>query len=595
MNQSTDIVSNYLRFYRTLENPGFAVLVKGDWGAGKTYTIKDVLKDDMYYVSLFGLTSQKEIFASVFLSMFPLRAKTKSISERVKGASQGTEAFTFGIGNVLGGLTDAFIKEEVKNDKVLVFDDLERASLDVKQILGAINKYVEHHNCSVIVIAHDAKLSKDFSEAKEKVFGQVLHVKPNIPQTLNIFIERSYSPLTARKLEKYLLDVFTASKCQSLRILKHVIDDCLRLYACLEERHLCKSESISHLFMMFSAFSISFRSGDIDSKDMNNRMLLSIKSITGKEKGETEISNYQKMKSRFASDALTIRFESNILSDQLLKETICNGFYDKDSIVHHLDTSLYFSTIDKVPSWKSIMSFDELDNAELQGAITKLREEERSFQIIDDGDILHTFTMKCLMSDIGETQETIQHVLDSTKNYIDSLLEKGLLPHRIMNARLDSYSLESAHGYGFWIKDSYRQEFKDIAAYLASSRDKALELEYPKILKEVIDLMKSDINAFKEIISRDPNQLGMYSQVPFLQTIQPKLFLKEWLSLPRHNWQKVKQALEYRYDTGLIRSVLAEEKEWIEQLNIEIDSKAGTETGLSKLRIERLHPRIALT
>ena len=594
MNITSDVASDYLRFYKSLTNPGYAVLVRGEWGAGKTHKIREVYKNEMYYVSLFGLTTQKEIYSSVFLSMFPMRSKSKTFAERVKGATQGTEAVTFGVGNIIGGIADAFIKEEVKNDKVLVFDDLERASLDIKQILGVINKYIEHHECRVVVIAHDEKIEKEFSETKEKVFGQTLQIVPDIKGTLGYFIIKSQAPETARKIEPYLLEVFLASKCQSLRILKHIIEDCLRLYGCLEKRHLDNTISIRKLFNLFCAFDISYRAGEIESKEICNRIASAVSAYTDQQKEGKEESKYQKMRNKFRSEAVTIEFESNIISDEILLSTICNGFFDKQAIIHHLDASHYFSTIENIPCWKSLIDFDELTDQEIKETLEKLSEDEKSLNITDEGDILHTFAMKCLLATSGEILSTPSTLLNETKEYIDKLRSSGKLSPQSANIRNSYYNQDSAHGYGFWITESYKEEFFALKNYLQESRKLSLEEQYPNYIHEVIEYMKSDIQKFKETISRDTNKLGDYSQIPMMVSISPSEFVDVWLSLPRYNWDPVRKALEYRYDTGMLRNVLSEEQPWIKQVIAELNVRASRETGLRNLRITRLIPRVAL-
>ncbi|EJP5811827.1 hypothetical protein NT691_004302, partial [Cronobacter sakazakii] len=35
----------YINYYNSLKNPKYAVLVKGEWGVGKTHLINNILKD----------------------------------------------------------------------------------------------------------------------------------------------------------------------------------------------------------------------------------------------------------------------------------------------------------------------------------------------------------------------------------------------------------------------------------------------------------------------------------------------------------------------------------------------------------------------
>ncbi|WP_222423287.1 P-loop NTPase fold protein, partial [Yersinia aldovae] len=120
----------YISYYQKLTNPGYAVLVTGEWGSGKTYQIKNILREDeMYYVSLFDVTSVEDIYASVFYKMSPLKAFTKSAAGSLGETSLGTDAMTLGLGGIFGKIANVVIKEDIKNDRIIVFDDIERCSI----------------------------------------------------------------------------------------------------------------------------------------------------------------------------------------------------------------------------------------------------------------------------------------------------------------------------------------------------------------------------------------------------------------------------------------------------------------------------------
>lgn len=68
-------VDSYLAYYVGRLEPGYAVLVTGGWGSGKTHQIKQVLPHThAYYVSLFGLDSPEAIEGQVFAAMYPGKA-----------------------------------------------------------------------------------------------------------------------------------------------------------------------------------------------------------------------------------------------------------------------------------------------------------------------------------------------------------------------------------------------------------------------------------------------------------------------------------------------------------------------------------------
>jgi hypothetical protein len=90
-------VVDYLRYYCDPDNSlDFAVMLKGAWGAGKTYLIKDFLeerplsasaKKDLY-ISLYGMTSLQQIEDGLYRQLHPiLSSKGVMLVERVtKGA-----------------------------------------------------------------------------------------------------------------------------------------------------------------------------------------------------------------------------------------------------------------------------------------------------------------------------------------------------------------------------------------------------------------------------------------------------------------------------------------------------------------------------
>ncbi|VDZ64918.1 Uncharacterised protein [Citrobacter freundii] len=65
-------LQEYLNYYIQQNEPSYAVLITGDWGIGKTYQIMNVLpKEQVCYISLFGLSSTSEIYANVFCCNVP--------------------------------------------------------------------------------------------------------------------------------------------------------------------------------------------------------------------------------------------------------------------------------------------------------------------------------------------------------------------------------------------------------------------------------------------------------------------------------------------------------------------------------------------
>jgi hypothetical protein len=173
-----DPLVDYLNYYNSLTEPGFAVLVIGPWGSGKTFQVKAAFdKSSCNYVSLFGLKNEVDVYGAIFSKMDPFTSKFKKATKHLKNIAASTDHFSFGVGSIVTSAINATIKEQVDTSKTLILDDLERCTLDEKTLLGIVNSFVEHQGCRVVVIAHDEKLSDYFAESKEKIFGQTIKTK----------------------------------------------------------------------------------------------------------------------------------------------------------------------------------------------------------------------------------------------------------------------------------------------------------------------------------------------------------------------------------------------------------------------------------
>lgn len=82
MNIHNELILQALEDYMKIEKPGYAVLVKGPWGCGKSFLINNWVdklnKEQAYsdskpvYVTLYGLANTKQIDEAVMREISPL-------------------------------------------------------------------------------------------------------------------------------------------------------------------------------------------------------------------------------------------------------------------------------------------------------------------------------------------------------------------------------------------------------------------------------------------------------------------------------------------------------------------------------------------
>lgn len=280
----------------------YAVMINGEWGCGKTYFVKNVLKDHLIdnsnvdnkkkkkgviYISLYGLESLTDISNQVFVNMASIRTDNKCI-KTIRRWSKRTEPIKdLGISVAacivpqLGSLKDIKLKNAIGRMKsmsnfIFIFDDLERCSIQINEVLGYINNFVEQSNCKVIVVANEKEIGKTsnnknieskyqlalsdnikypsqnvdaskkdqtidiaeirervkylFSEneiyvlTKEKLIGRTILYQPDIKQVvanlIDAICQESFFYTNLIKSKDYIVDILEKNNCYNIRTIQ---------------------------------------------------------------------------------------------------------------------------------------------------------------------------------------------------------------------------------------------------------------------------------------------------------------------------------------------------------------------------------------
>lgn len=131
----------------------------------------DKLKWQPIYVSLYGLTTTQQITEQINKEISPwLYSKGMKLAKNVlKVASKIALKYDIdGDGKDEGSVTcdlDSILllkeeNSEIKGNKILIFDDLERCDVKLETLLGYINYFSEHCKCKVIIIGDENKISE---------------------------------------------------------------------------------------------------------------------------------------------------------------------------------------------------------------------------------------------------------------------------------------------------------------------------------------------------------------------------------------------------------------------------------------------------
>lgn len=591
-NQETSHLQEYLTYYLTLTAPGYAVLVTGDWGSGKTYQVKTCIPEEKYlYVSLFGVQTIEQLHSEVFAANSPSLAKLE------KAVGKGSEVIAgmqgpWALAGAAPGLFNAVFKRQIESTKTLIFDDLERSGLSLKEVIGAINSYVEHLNFKVIVIAHDEQLASEFISMKEKTFGQTIRVEPQVEAALSQFIEDIINPLAkefANEFRPQIQGTFLYSGVKSLRVLRHAIEDLTRLHNSLTEKHRTNRPAMEDLIKFFLALQIEVRSGLLQESDLRNRRGIRYSYLLRTHAKKDAPPETPKLV--IADDKYpTINLEDDLLNDDVLCAMLIDGRFPAKKIQESIDNSQYFIVPEEVSPWKTVIHFDNLDDDIVQEAVKRMNRQFDDRSVTDSGELLHIFCLRMVMSKENIIGKDINLVVKENLAYIDDLLEKGTLPPRGTGWRWYNEFERSYDGFGYWVYPEHRDYFKKTWDHLIKAREEALTRKFPDIAADLLEKIKSNSKEFFELVSPTNNGLNPYAHIPILHTISPDVFVNTWLSSPNENWKDVNFALDNRYNSGELDRGLSEERDWALAVLRELKQRASSEAGFSALRIRRIIP-----
>lgn len=170
-----EYIKNYLKHDKTQR----AIMLTAPWGYGKSYYIKNQLCDFLHenklkyaIVSLYGIDSIKEINKQLFLEIRLQNQKKKCnfLGAFGKTIASGTAIIGKTLLKYLAKVDIDFnIKEpnyenlyklvDLRN-RLIIFEDLERAHIDIVEFLGYVNNLVEQDDVKVLLVSNENEIIK---------------------------------------------------------------------------------------------------------------------------------------------------------------------------------------------------------------------------------------------------------------------------------------------------------------------------------------------------------------------------------------------------------------------------------------------------
>ena len=328
-----DLVESILDYIRA-DYTDYAIMINGEWGSGKTYFWNNKIRNKIesmqlngkryrtIYMSLYGISNLEEISKKIFIETTQLMDKNLKKYMDTHGQVTIPEYAKTGLDMAnFFGVTQNGDKVDYKEffsteDKVLCFDDLERANVDVIDILGYINNFVEHDHIKTIIICNEKELStklkssnlemktfiatylldkegdlvkktdkpmveriqdtieyvfdkaNDYERIKEKLIGETFEYAPEFNYIINGILMRyeKYPDLIRflRENTNLIISTFNKSGTRNLRILKHALNDFKKIFDMVNKAYANTNHRVMQTMLIFTiAVSFEIKAGKV--------------------------------------------------------------------------------------------------------------------------------------------------------------------------------------------------------------------------------------------------------------------------------------------------------------------------------------------
>ncbi|MGP9557933.1 P-loop NTPase fold protein [Psychrobacter sp. AOP7-A1-24] len=576
-----DHIESFLNYYFNLEAPPhYAVLLKGPWGVGKTWFLKKALNSlsdsksntkKYLYVSLYGITSFKEIEDEFFRELYPLLSS--------KGVAIAGKLTKSALGFVRIKAPEIEMSEYLTKTEglILVFDDLERASIDLESLLGYINYFVEHKDNKVILIANENEIltkkngnEEKYFRIKEKLIGKTFEVEPQFELAIDNF-KKEVKP---EKIQVYIEDnlslikeYYGFSSYQNLRHLRQALMDFARLIEIFPDEITKNKEVVSHILSIFLLLSFEIKSGNIFPKDISNFQKLHYMSLM-EEGGDKAVNVYKEIRIKY----LDFNYQKLLLDSSLWIEIFDKGMISKDKIINSIHESKYFKK-DTRENWVKLWNYIELNDNEFDTLLKSVLSDFDRKIYTKIGIVKHITGLFLLFSDINLINKGRDEILADSKMYVDSLIEKDIL---LYDDNDDGFlDKESWAGLGYHQRDT--AEFEYLYKYIEAKKSEQKISKYPDLANNLLVYMKQEVRIFYQKVA-NPSEDIKYSSIPILKYIEPKDFVTTFLNIHPENWQIIIQAIKSRYDTSSLY-FFSQELNWLKTVVCLLDAEVSLRKG----------------
>lgn len=455
MDELVESILDYIRKPYT----DHAIMINGEWGSGKTYFWNNKVKSKIetsdingkryktIYMSLYGISNLDDISKKIFIEMNPNLNKSikkvlesrniSSIPEYVKTGIDMANSFGFMQMNEKIDYSKFFDID----DKVLCFDDLERANVDVIDVLGYINNFVEHDHIKTIIICNEKELSKklkstnvemktfiatyilnhegkikpeehdseddgeqedkpmveliedkiehifdkanDYERIKEKLIGETFEYIPEFNYIINgVLMRYENNPELIKFLRKnsaIITQTFNRSGTRNLRILKHALNDFQKIFETTKRYYPTVDDVVLKSLLIFTiAISFEIKAGKITKDKLKDiNSLEEYKMILVASK---VLKDNRQFYIKEFDNNYYFTFKTDYRFFKFVEKYVRTRIFDMKTFKDDMDGIVKEETKEKMPSYKRLLTEDywKIEDNEFNNVVTETLEDVKA-------------------------------------------------------------------------------------------------------------------------------------------------------------------------------------------------------------------------
>lgn len=602
-------ISEYLDYYLTLRNPQFSVLIAGDWGSGKTHFLKayalEVAKrqpgTQVAYISLYGASSTQDIDSQILSQLAPTEKMRAGPGIRRLTNFLANASSKLFVGDSLSGLGTVamLLPFFMKSDKhVLVFDDLERSLLSLRESMGYINRLVEHSGFRVICIANEIKLEASQARSanqdidgeldsyrivKEKLFAKTMTVAPAIREAISSFVAEIGDETARAHLSRHvraIQETCDAASFANLRTLRSAVLEYGRVVPIIERKHRDNDEMMDLLLSQFLAYAIEIQRNAVHPNALHTIAPAHFRKHFNLNQ-DADAENAGTIAARHPHAQL----DQPLIAEAIWERLFQDGVVDATELNAALQATPFYYD-ENTPAWRRILSIWDLDDDEFQALLRSVRLEYEQRVYESSGIVKHMSALFLWLSRRGLIGDEIDELVQDARSYADHLAARNCLGDEY--DRFGRFADEDHFGHKQYL-DGDSEEFKTLIGYFRERASSAREAALSGDGRALLVTMKEDTPRYVRQLLLTNSPDNIYCQRPILAHIEPADWVRILLELHPAAWQHVAAVFRRRYEFAQVASMLRSELAWLTEVRALLVLRLqGAEGKLSAFRIRSM-------